>query len=328
MNRISFGLTFNLPLWAQSSGPINPAFTARLMEEYGLYVQSAAILVGWGLLYFFFRLWLLRGNLDVAHRQRIRKAVGSGGLLLVLMILVGIWFEVLAEIAFALTAFAVAFVLGFRNLIGCFVGGIYRILVRAYKMGDRVQVGDYRGIVVSIGFLATTIQELSKEEGQSTGRLLSFPHSLLLTKGVQVETRHGGFLWAEIRIKLEKPERYEEVKTFLEQIAKPHFERHNPVLQKVLSDLQENYALQPEPMEPMVYVTQKDDKPQLVLRMAVPPEEKQPTISAVLDAYYRAFPPVKEEPAPPVLPVQDPTPTVPEQGPNLQDQTPSEGHGI
>jgi small-conductance mechanosensitive channel len=86
------------------------------------------------------------------------------------------------------------------------VGWAYVMVARPYEVGDRVEVGDARGDVISVGFLVTTIWEIDGglvETNQPSGRVVTVPNSLVLSAEV---TNYGGagipHVWNEVSVQV------------------------------------------------------------------------------------------------------------------------------
>jgi len=237
------------------------------------------------------RLWLRHSALDIDQRHRMRQFVNSGGLLIVLFLIAIIWASVLQGVGFALAAFAVAFVLSFKEIITSLLGWFHRTITQSFHIGDRIEVDDYRGDVVAVGFLSTTLLEVNKVRGQSTGRLLAVPNHLLLSKPVVNMTRSGGYRWVEVSIKPRKGDPLKDHEQALLDAAAPLYQEFGETIRKCIQELQEDLALKTEELEPKVYLAQEEKELRLALRMAVPPRRYREAIDQVLRKYYERYPP-------------------------------------
>ncbi len=110
----------------------------------------------------------------------------NGFLLLLLLGLVMIWGEELRTLALSIVAIAVAFVVATKELILCFTGSLLKSGSGSFKLGDRIQVKDFRGDVIDQSLLATTILEVGpgKNHHQRTGRMIVIPNALFVSEPV------------------------------------------------------------------------------------------------------------------------------------------------
>jgi small-conductance mechanosensitive channel len=98
----------------------------------------------------------------------------------------------------------ISLILGFalQTPITSFIGWI-NILVRApYHVGDRIQIGEFKGDVVEINYLDTTLWEFGGDyltNDVPSGRLIRFPNSLVLEAAVyNYSWRKFPYIWNEI----------------------------------------------------------------------------------------------------------------------------------
>lgn len=83
----------------------------------------------------------------------------------------------------------ISVILGFalQTPILSFIGWIYILVRKPYKLGDVIKVGDDTGQVIDVDYLDTTIWELTGDAMNSnrpTGRIIRFPNSNLLNASV------------------------------------------------------------------------------------------------------------------------------------------------
>ena len=92
--------------------------------------------------------------------------------LLVIVLIINIWSNEIQQFAFSIAAFIVAIVLATREFIQCFIGFIYILSSRPFRIGDWIQVGKYYGEVHSSDWAKLTLLEVNKYDYQYTGCLL------------------------------------------------------------------------------------------------------------------------------------------------------------
>lgn len=109
-----------------------------------------------------------------------------------------------AAVSFGLITLVLGFAL--QAPIASFIAWIYLIFRRSYLVGDRIQIKGFRGDVISISYLDTSILECSGDylgNDRSSGRVIRFPNSLVLREEV---INYSGpqvpFIWNEIPIQV------------------------------------------------------------------------------------------------------------------------------
>ena len=102
----------------------------------------------------------------------------------------------------------ISLVLGFalQAPITSFIAWIYLIFRRSYLVGDRIQIKGFRGDVVEISYLDTSILECHGDylgNDRMSGRVIRFPNSLILREEV---TNYSGpqipFIWDETALQV------------------------------------------------------------------------------------------------------------------------------
>jgi len=98
----------------------------------------------------------------------------------------------------------ISLILGFalQTPITSFIGWINILLRRPYRVGDRIQIDTFKGDVVEINYLDTTLWEFGGDyltNDVPSGRLIRFPNSLVLEAAVyNYSWRQFPFIWNEI----------------------------------------------------------------------------------------------------------------------------------
>ncbi|ARD46764.1 mechanosensitive ion channel family protein [Colwellia sp. PAMC 21821] len=105
--------------------------------------------------------------------------------LLVIILIFNIWSSEIQKFAFSIAAFIVAIVLATREFIQCFIGFIYILSSRPFRIGDWIQVGKYYGEVHSSDWAKLTLLEVNKHDYQYTGKTLYVPNSQLITSVIK-----------------------------------------------------------------------------------------------------------------------------------------------
>lgn len=109
-----------------------------------------------------------------------------------------------AAVSFGLISLVLGFAL--QAPISSFIAWIYLVFRRPYLVGDRIQIKGFRGDVVEISYLDTSILECSGDylgNDRLSGRTVRFPNSLILREEV---INYSGptmpFIWNETEIQV------------------------------------------------------------------------------------------------------------------------------
>ena len=120
------------------------------------------------------------------QERRLKINMANNIFTLALIVIVfNVWSEEIQKFAFSIAAFIVAIVLATREFIQCFIGFIYVLSNRPFRIGDWVQVGNYFGEVHSNDWAKLTLLEVNIDDYQYTGKTLYLPNSQLITHTIK-----------------------------------------------------------------------------------------------------------------------------------------------
>lgn len=222
------------------------------------FVSYLLLLAGCALLYFLFGsrvIPLSKPPVDLAHRL-IR---GAGIIILILAISSAISLYSIARICDASTRFtlnrvkrllvfllvilvavSVIFVNWYTALISVgvlsviaglsvqlpmtsFIGWIYILVRRPYRVGDRIQMGDATGDVIDVGYLDTTLWEFGGKYisgDHPSGRIIKFPNSKVLDSIVyNYSWPLFPYIWNEIQFNIGYESDLQFISTTMQQIV-------------------------------------------------------------------------------------------------------------
>jgi small-conductance mechanosensitive channel len=119
----------------------------------------------------------------------------------------------------------ISLILGFalQTPITSFIGWIYLLIRRPYRVGDRIKIGDAKGDVIDVSYLDTTLWEfggpyLSTEH--PSGRIIKFPNSLVLSQTVyNYSWPLFPYIWQEIKFQVAYDSDLEFVARTMQQIV-------------------------------------------------------------------------------------------------------------
>ena len=195
---------------------------------------------------------VMRANMkSTALRQRWRMQVRNITLLIILMGILLIWGEQLRTLVLSLFAVMAAFVIATKELILCLTGSLLKGSSSSFTIGDRIVVGDYRGVVTDQTLLSTTLHEIGPANcsQQLTGKTIVIPNSLFLIQGVINENSTSEYKLHSFSFKCKTMEYFPEIeKRLLEKmqnIITPYRENAVREIKRYLpgSDITENTCL-------------------------------------------------------------------------------------
>jgi len=238
-------------------------------------------------------------SLPAAVRRRWLVQIRNIAIFVLIAGLVFIWAHPLRTLAFSLVAMAVAIVLATKELILCFTGSALRGATDAYGIGDRVEIGEYRGDVIDQNWFATSLLETGPGRGprQYTGRKLVIPNGLLLSTPVANETFLGRFSYSVLRVPLSIDEDWSRAETILLESARSHCGPFLSGARRHLEEVKKQQGIDTPSVEPRVVVEFPEPRRiNLLLRFAAPAGDVGRIEQAILRHFVTEF--YGENPAP------------------------------
>jgi small-conductance mechanosensitive channel len=185
----------------------------------------------------------IKGNSDIltdAQRQSL-SMLGNYTVSITIVLFILIWAVQLKSFALSLAAFAVAIVLAFKEVILCLSGSIVIASgTRSFKIGDWIEIGNYRGEVIGHNPISTTLQEVSAKGNHNfTGKTLVIPNSIYLVHSLANLNFNKKYVFQTIEIlapeKLDWKSFKDKLSTEVNKIAQPFLgtaKEYNKLIEK------------------------------------------------------------------------------------------------
>ncbi len=230
-------------------------------------------------------------TLTLEAKRRWVVAIRNTAALGFLAGLVFMWLHELQTFAVSIVAIAAALVLATKELILCWSGAALRVGGKVYSVGDRIQIGGYRGVVLDHDAFATKLLEIGPGVTSHlyTGRIVVFPNSLLFTNGLVKENPphdHGLYV---LNVPLGSEADWQSAEHALLEAAKiecaPFLEEVNRQM-KLLE--QRNLLEAPSPEPRVTIQLLEPGRVHLVLRYPAPDRGRSRVEQAIIRRYLRA----------------------------------------
>ena len=141
-------------------------------------------------------------------------------LLVVITFLFQNWYTAAASLGL------ISLILGFalQVPISSFIAWLYIIFRSPYRVGDRIELNQFKGDVVEIGYLDTTLWEFGGDyltTDMPSGRLIRFPNSLVMQSAVfNYSWPKFPYIWNEIPFHIAYESDFAFVETTLKDVTK------------------------------------------------------------------------------------------------------------
>jgi hypothetical protein len=217
--------------------------------------------------------------------------IKNASLIFLIFGLVVIWASELRNFALSLVAIAAALAICVKEIILCFMGGVYKASIRAFEVGDRIQVGVYRGDVLDHDLLSTRLYEIGPGDDmhQFTGKVVTIPNALFLSNSIRREAKvpfdlhtfvipiAAGLHWKELESKL-YASCHKECDSYLQEAK------------RYMRKVQEREGIDVPDLDPRISVRMPSYKEwQLVVRIPVQGLRKSRIEQAILKDFFESL---------------------------------------
>lgn len=243
-------------------------------ELLSLFVYSALLLGGILLIRFLILRLLFRRDRDGGHhkRWRINSLYLSG--FIAALVITPLWLKSLSGVLTMLGIFGTGLVIANKEVILNVSGWFYIMIRRPFIMGNRISIGETIGDVLEIRLLDVTMIEVlpRSQGGQSTGRILHLPNSMVFTQPVANSSKEFSFNWNEIVVPLTANSDWKKAREVLLKIAADSIEeitREDTRIQHA----EERHDIHYDYLTPSVYVEYRNGAILLHLRHLTEPRQ-------------------------------------------------------
>ena len=216
---------------------------------------------------------------DKLWRHKTRKFAFYLGFASSLIALIVIWFVEGGQFAITLSVIGAGLALALQQPLVSMAGWAYIVSNHPYDVGDRIEINGVSGDVVDIRLFKTVLFE-SFLEGtasgtQTTGRVIDFPNSYVLTHNTINYTRGFEYMWNEYPILVTFESNWNKAYELLAQILIDETERFEAPAKQQVTALERRYLIYDEKMNSSVYIAIQDSGVELGLRYLAPARQRR-----------------------------------------------------
>lgn len=176
-------------------GKIGSLLNSFAQAEFFRLAMTIAIAVGASLLLSFIQRKNTRidSSMDMSERRQRTVLARNVVILGAIAAVISLWSTRIAGFALSLAAVAGAMLIVSKEAISNLLGFGMMTVIRPYLVGDFIEITGYKGRVVDVHPMGTTLLEM-REGSQITGQTVVIPNSLLLTQAVRNHSATGKYV--------------------------------------------------------------------------------------------------------------------------------------
>ncbi|HED08487.1 MAG TPA: mechanosensitive ion channel family protein [Ignavibacteria bacterium] len=208
-----------------------------------------------------------------------------------IILIVRVWFEGLQSLATYFGLLSAGIAIALKDLIESMAGWAFIMWRSVFTVGDRIQIGEFKGDIVDIRLFKFTMLEIGNwvDAEQSTGRLLDVPNSMIFTHTLANYTKGFQFIWNEIPVLVTFESDWKKAKSLLEEIVREHTEHFSKTAEEKIKKANRKFLIFYSNLKPTVYTGIKDSGILLTMRYLIDPRKRRNSEQEIMEEILNQF---------------------------------------
>lgn len=222
-------------------------------------------------------LLISRSKIDVKAQYSWRKTTAYTIFAIGFLIIGRIWFEGFSSLTTYLGLVSAGVAIAMQVPLVNLAGWAFIMWRRPFTVGDRVQIGEYRGDVIDQRIFMFTLMEIGNwvDADQSTGRVIHVPNGKIFTDALANYSKGFQYIWHEIPVLLTFESDWKKAKEILHTIAREYGEHLSEAAQKRIKQASRKYMIFYSKLTSTVYTTVRDSGVLLTMRFLCDPRQRR-----------------------------------------------------
>ncbi|MEZ5366281.1 MAG: mechanosensitive ion channel family protein [Bryobacterales bacterium] len=239
----------------------------------------------------FLTVTVLRLSPQSEQRRRWVVNIRNTSILAIVLGLAALWAEAVETFGTVVLALGVGFVIATKELLMCATGSFLRAAANTYSVGDRIEIGHFRGDVIDLNLFTTTLLEVGPGPNLHlrTGRTIVFPNSKLLGDVVVNESFMKQFVIHVFNVPMKIDDDWHKAEEALLRSAETECAPFLEEARNYMDRLERSHGLQGLPVQPRALLQLTDaDKATIVMRVPAPVGRQGAIEQAIVRRYLGA----------------------------------------
>lgn len=249
---------------------LNDAVLRKLLLSVGIIVFLWAI-----------RLVLLRVVVDKMEsdvgRYQWQKSMSYIYVALTILIVGPIWSDGFSNMTTYLGLFSAGVAIALQPLIISLAGWVYILSRRPFRVGNRVQIGEFSGDVLDIRPFQFVMMEIGNwvDSDQSTGRIIYVPNRQIFTEPLANYSDGIDFIWNEVTVAITFESNWRKAKALLLNIAQENTVMTQETARRKVREASKRFLIFYRNLTPTVYTAVLDHGVSLTIRYLCEPRRRR-----------------------------------------------------
>ena len=235
--------------------------------------------------------WMFRNLKELKDRYYYTRAIKITIGIISVITVAYIWFSQLGSLGTFVGLISAGLAIALKDLVVNLAGWFFILARRPFTVGDRVEIGDFKGDVIDIRMFQFSINEIGNwvDADQSTGRIIHIPNGKVFVEPQANFTQSFSFIWNEIDVLLTFESDWEKAKMLLDEIVNRHAAHISKSAEKKLIEASKKYMILYNKLTPIVYTTVKDSGIKLSMRYLITPRRRRTSEQAIWEEVLTVF---------------------------------------
>lgn len=223
-------------------------------------------------------LWVIwRRVEDVRVRYRWRKTLTYFLVAIGILVVGRIWFEGFQSLATYLGLLSAGIAIALKDPLANLAGWAFILWRRPFEVGDRIQIGDFKGDVIDARLFQFSLLEIGNwvHADQSTGRIIHVPNGKILTDVLANYTKGFRYIWNEIAVMVTFESNWHKAKTILEEVVGKHGAHLSEEAEQQIRAVSRQFMIFYSSLTPIVYTSVADSGIVLTMRFLCEPRQRR-----------------------------------------------------
>jgi small-conductance mechanosensitive channel len=245
-------------------------------------------------------LWLLRliilkvvwrRTQDVKTRYNWKSALSYIVPLLGFLIILSVWLRTVGNLGAFLGIFSAGLAIALKDPVTNIAGWAFIVARKPFKVGDRIQIGEYSGDVIDIRLFQFTLLEIGNwvDADQSTGRIIHIPNEKIFIEAQANFSTGFEYIWNEIPVLLTFESDWKKGKSILQRIVNEQAEHLSEHVKERIMEASKKFMIFYTHLTPIVYTSVKDSGVLLTIRYLTNPRKRRGTEMAIWENILKEF---------------------------------------
>ena len=228
---------------------------------------------------------------EAALRYRWQKTTTYIIVFIGFFLVVRVWFAGIQSLATFIGILTAGLAIALKDLVTSFAGWIFILWRRPFIVGDRIEIGTYRGDVIDVRVFKFSLMEIGNwvDAEQSTGRIVHVPNSLVLSDVLANYSQGFRFIWHEIPVLITFESNWQKAKEILLDIANKSALHLSAEAEKRVKEASKKYMVFYTTLTPTVYTSVKDSGVMLTIRYMIEPRKRRGTEQEIWEEILSKF---------------------------------------